>query len=126
MTSLNRHGEDIPDPGGDAGTWGTILNSVLQFFDQHTWIVKSVSNDYTPNKFEFVLVDASAADVQITCPTAADDVAFAVKKVSDSGNDVNIVTPNAETIDGQTSWTLNGPYVGETIFSDGTDYYFQP
>jgi hypothetical protein len=262
MTSLNRHGEDIPDPGGDAGAWGTILNNVLQFFDGHTWVTTTVTSDYTANNYEFVVADAGNNNIDITLPTPDDDIVVAIKavdtsnsltiktpgaetidgdtslslsltdavrfihsdgsnyqiatppdetvnhddlngfvsdehinhantditagnglsgggdisssrtidahkintvssdttvseneyllvdasggdrtitlpspstdlhciikKISDSGNVVNIVTPNAETIDGQTSWTLNSPYVGETIFSDGTDYYFQP
>lgn len=123
MTSLNRHGEDIPDPGGDAGSWGTILNSVLQFFDGRTWITRTTTSDDTPENYEFLLVDASNGDITITLPPVADDLNVVIKKISDSGNTVTIKTPNSETIDGQSTLTLSNPYVLEGVVSDGTDYY---
>lgn len=123
MTSLNRHGEDIPDPGGDAGVWDTILNNVLQFFDQHTWITRGASSDYTPSNYEVVLVDASGAPVTITLPPAETDLQVVIKKVDDTANVVTIASPNVETIEGESSLELHNQYVLERVTSDGTDYY---
>lgn len=121
MTSLNRHGEDIPDPGGDAGTWDTILNSVLQFFDQHTWITKTVTSDYTPSNYEFIAVDASGNAVDVTLPPPESDLVVAVKAIN-TNNSVTISTPNAETIDGASSLSLALTDSVRFIHSDGTDY----
>jgi len=123
MTSLNRHGEDIPDPGGDAGDWGTILNDTLQFFDGHTWITRSTTTNDTPENYEFLLVDAGNGDVTITLPNPQSDLNVVIKKISDSGNDVIIEPPSNQTIDGQNKRTLSNPYVLEGVVSDGADYY---
>jgi hypothetical protein len=55
-----------------------------------------------------VLVDATAADVNITLLSATDQEGkeFIIKKIDSSDNVVNILTTGAETIDGDASQTI--------------------
>lgn len=124
MTTTDRFGWDIPTVDGDAGQWGTILNNLIDDdIETHTWISKSVSSDTTLDNYNAALVDASGGAVTVTLPSPTTDMQVAVKKTDSSSNTVTIATPGSETIDGDSSRTLDTQYVSRTIVSDGTNYF---
>jgi hypothetical protein len=72
-----------------------------------------------------ILVNASAGDVTITLPEISelDSIWISIKKIDISWNIVNIVTPNSETIDNETSIDILAPYQSRSILSDWINYF---
>lgn len=71
-----------------------------------------------------VLVDAAAADVQLTLPAAVRwmDEIIRIKKMDSSGNRAKIVTTNSETIDGTLTVALAVQYTCVQLMSDGAQW----
>ena len=85
-----------------------------------------VSADYTITDTDFViLVDATAAPVTITLPTAVgrEGRIFEVKRVSSNANTVTLDGNGGETIDNSTEQIYSLPYVSLTVYSDGTEWW---
>lgn len=87
--------------------------------------VTTKSGAYTATAFDCViLVDASAAAVTISLPTASGNagLTYVIKKIDSSGNNVTIDPNGTETIDGATTVTLSSQYSYRMIVSDGTNW----
>lgn len=85
--------------------------------------VTTQSGNYTANKNDVVLADASGGAITVTLPSADSNIMVTVKKIDSSSNAVEIATPNSETIDGDTNRTITGQYISREITSDGTNYF---
>lgn len=88
--------------------------------------VTTVSTNYTALISDrVILVNASAGDVTITLPEISelDSIWISIKKIDISWNIVNIVTPNSETIDNETSIDILAPYQSRSILSDWINYF---
>lgn len=72
-----------------------------------------------------VLVDASAAPVTISLPTAASarNRQYTVKKVDSSANAVTVDPSGAETIDDAATLVISTQYTSRTFKSDGTEWW---
>ena len=75
--------------------------------------------------FTTILVDDTTSDRTITLPTAADNGnrQITVKNISDEGNKVIIDGEGAETIDGQTTFTLASKYDEVTVQCNGAAWF---
>lgn len=98
-------------------------NDTVRHVDAHTWLVTSQTSAYTASNYDAVLADVSGGGFSVTLPAASTDVHVIVKKTDSSSNQVTIATPNAETIDGQSSITLSTQFASRSIVSDGTNYF---
>jgi hypothetical protein len=85
-----------------------------------------VDADYTIKATDFVLlVDATAAPVTVTLPTAVgiEGRTYEVKRVSSNANTVTLVGDGSETIDESTEQIYTLPYVSLTVYSDGGNWW---
>ena len=87
--------------------------------------VVEISSDKNLSHGQFTLVDASGGDIDVTLPRPLNSSVVTVKKIDDTGNAVNVLTPNSETIDGQSSLSITSQYTSREIASDGDDYYIK-
>lgn len=87
--------------------------------------VVEISSDENLLHGEFALVDASKGEIDVTLPQPLNSSVVTVKKIDDTGNAVNILTPDSQTIDGQTPLTITSQYTSREIASDGDDYYIK-
>ena len=73
----------------------------------------------------FYIVDASAAPVVLTLPTAKDGYGLAlhVKKIDSSPNAVTIQPAGAELIDGAATLVINVQYVSKSFTSSGSAWW---
>lgn len=93
-------------------------------------VIKHVSkdNDYTASTDDVIIgVDTSGGAVTITLPSAG-AVAGKVYVIHDEGGDagtnaITIATEGSETIDGNSSATINSNYGTLRIYSDGTNFF---
>ena len=79
--------------------------------------------DHTAIDRQVVLADATNNVIDITLPSATDGQLVTVKKIDSSNNAVNILTPGAETIDGQSSITLTNQFAARETVSNGANYF---
>lgn len=100
----------------------------MPWYDFTTGITASA--EYTTNQTlssstQFVLADASAADMIITLPAAADNTrtVYTIKKMDSSSNKVTIDANGTETIDGEETIVLKSQYSYVTIVCDGTEWF---
>lgn len=72
-----------------------------------------------------VLGNAASSDVTYTLPATSDidSIGVRIKKIDNSGNSLILATPGAETIDGDTTYSLTTPDEDICVVSDGTNYY---
>jgi len=87
--------------------------------------VTTKSGAYTATTSDCViLVDASAAAVTISLPTASGNtgLTYVIKKIDSSGNNVTIDPNGSETIDGSSTVTLSSQYSYRMIVSDGSNW----
>ena len=71
-----------------------------------------------------VLINSTSESIEVTLPTAVGNGGkeFIFKRASGS-NDATINTYSSETIDGESSFTLDSLYVGVTLLSDNSNWY---
>lgn len=100
---------------------GTVTVDVTDTIGD-SYILTTVTSDYTASDNEIVLADASGGALTVTLPGPESDVRSVVKKI-DASNNVTVATPGSETIDGQSSLTLSSQYTSREITSDGTNYF---
>jgi len=77
-----------------------------------------VKADYSPNPFEFVIVDASSKAVTISLPTAGAYESIIVKKIDSTSNPVNIVPPSGKTVDNAAQISLTSPMSAVILVAD--------
>ena len=72
-----------------------------------------------------IFADASSGNVTITLPAASSTSGyrFYVKRIDSSGNTCNIARSSTDTIDGQTSVSLDLQYTSLTVVSNGSAWY---
>lgn len=87
--------------------------------------VVEISSDENLLHGEFALVDASEGDINVTLPQPLNSSVVTVKKIDNTGNAVNVLTPNSETIDGQSSLSITSQYTSREMASDGDNYYIK-
>ena len=82
--------------------------------------------DYTVTVADcFVSADCTTADVNLTLPTASAGTGriFYFKRTDGSGNNVLVTADGAETIDGNSNYTLTTQYQNVNVISDGTEWW---
>jgi len=101
-------------------------NSKLEWIPQAAaggYNVVKVTADYLASDRDCVLADASGGAITITLPTPSPGAEVIVKKIDSSTNVVTVSPSGTETIDGQSSWTLDTQYEAYHFISDGTNWY---
>lgn len=104
-----------------AGLTGGGSIDTSRTIDAHTTTVETT--DYTATETDIVLADASGGAMTVTLPAPSLDIDVHIKKIDASANDVTLATPGSETIDGDSTKSLNSQYLSLEITSDGSDYY---
>ena len=86
--------------------------------------IVSTSVNYTALIGDFVLVDATSGDITITLPTAvgADAKIIDLSKVDAGANKVIVQPDGAETINGNSTLTIQFQNSNATLFSDGSNW----
>jgi hypothetical protein len=127
----------LPTPGGDTGSWGTVLNGFLgvSLNSDGTMLPSAVAtaaekvsvqtSSYGPgaSQSEIVLANATSANLTITLPTAASNIFnYAVKKTDSSTHTVTLATTSSQTIDGGTTAVIKVQYACITVVSDGSNW----
>jgi len=85
-----------------------------------------VDGNYTiENTYDLVLFDCSTGNITATLPAVATNNGkmFMLKKIDSTGNQVKIVTPGTEVIDGEDEVILSLQWQYVTIVSDGVDWF---
>ena len=111
-----------------AGTNGQTLRlaSGLPAWNDATLATASKTSNYTITGSDVVIfANATSGNVTVTLPTAASfgGYRFYVKRTDGSGNTCSIARSGSDTIDGQTSVSLDTQYTSLTIISDGSAWY---
>lgn len=103
--------------GQEDFTWVTI---------SRTSTVINVSTNYTIDSDDYVvLVDATAAPITITLPSAsvAAQNEYNIKRINGGANKVTITASNGNLIDGLPSQIISYKYASITVVSDGQQWY---
>ena len=87
--------------------------------------IRTETGDYTIlNGNAIILVDASSGVVTITMPAVTlQNNYINIKKIDTTVNRVLIVTPGAETIDGDVEVDITAAYESLQIVSDGSNWF---
>ena len=85
----------------------------------------TVTSDYSvQEEDEFILADATTAELTVTLPTAVDcEGKFYQIKKKDSVNNVIVDGYGAETLDGDASLTISTQYTTVGLVSDGETWW---
>ena len=86
----------------------------------------TVTSDYEVElEDEYIFVDATGGDVEVTLPPAADTGSrrYTIKQIDADLNTVTVVGDSAETIDGDASIELSSDYLALSVVSDGTQWF---
>lgn len=105
--------------GSSAPTWDAIPPDALV-------APTSVSTDYTATTDdEVLLVDGSGASLTIRLfdATASSGDKILIKKIDSSTNSITIDGSSSQTIDGDTTTTLNTQYESLNLLSDGSNWH---
>lgn len=72
-----------------------------------------------------IFADATSGNITITLPVASGlaGYKFYIKRIDASANTCTVSRSSADTIDGQTSFTINQQYTSATVVSNGTAWY---
>ncbi len=91
-----------------------------------TMATSTKTSNYTISGTDVVVfANATSGNVTITLPTASSNAGyrFYVKRIDSSANTCTIARSGADTIDGQTSVSLDLQYMSLTVISDGSAWY---
>ncbi|HET9412141.1 MAG TPA: hypothetical protein VFO38_04820 [Candidatus Saccharimonadales bacterium] len=91
-----------------------------------TYATSTKTSNYTVSATDTVIfANATSGNVTITLPTASTSTGyrFYVKRIDNSGNTCTVARSSSDTIDGQTSISLDLQYTSLTIVSDGSAWY---
>jgi hypothetical protein len=83
----------------------------------------SADSPYSASNRDYILADASGGAITVTVPSPSSNSYIGIKKTDSSANVVTVQQNAAETIDGQTSITLEGQNEYVELVSDGTNWY---
>lgn len=111
-----------------AGSDGKTLRvaSGIPAWGDATLATSTKTSSYTITGTDVVVfANATSGSVTITLPTAASfsGYRFYVKRTDGSGNSCSISRSGSDTIDGQTSISLDAQYTSLTLISDGSAWY---
>ena len=87
--------------------------------------ISKTSNYILTNSDCFIAADASLSGFTLTLPTAIgiQGSSFTIKKIDSSSNIITINTTTSQTIDGDTSITIDIQYTSVTFISNGSNWY---
>ncbi len=111
-----------------AGSNGKTLRvaSGIPAWSDPTFATATKTSGYTITSTDTVIfANAATGNVTITLPTASANAGyrFYVKRIDSSANTCNISRSGSDTIDGQTSFSLDLQYTCLSIVSDGAAWY---
>jgi len=102
------------------------LSGGVPAWSDATLATATKSSSYTITGTDVVIfANAASGAVAITLPTAASFTGyrFYVKRTDSSGNSCSVARSGTDTIDGQTSISLDLQYTSLTLVSDGSAWY---
>lgn len=111
-----------------AGTSGKTLrvSGGLPAWSDATLATGTKTTNYTISGTDVVIfANATSGNVTITLPAASGNAGyrFYIKRIDGSANTCSISRSGADTIDGQTSFTLDIQYTSIEVISDGSAWY---
>lgn len=98
----------------------------LPVWSDATYATSTKTSNYTITGTDVVIfANATSGNVTITLPTASSNAGyrFYVKRIDSSGNTCSVARSGSDTIDGQTSMSLDLQYTCLTVVSDGSQWY---
>ncbi len=110
---------------GSAGQYLRVSGG-LPAWDDATMATATKTSSYTIAANDTVIfANASSGSVAITLPVASGlaGYRFYVKRLDNSGNSCSVARSGSDTIDGQTSISLDIQYTSLTLASDGSAWY---
>ncbi|HUD21063.1 MAG TPA: hypothetical protein VMQ44_03300 [Candidatus Saccharimonadales bacterium] len=120
----------LPTPGGDDGTWGTVLNDYLGVThgaDGTNLDIQNVAtktSDATLSSANtVVLADTTSGAVALTLPLASTLTGKIFRLKNTGTHTLTINRSGSNTIDGGTSAQLITKYSSIDLASDGTNWY---
>ena len=139
----------LPQPGGDSGNWGEILNAFLSIAHASDGSLKNGgvseqklsgevrskinavqtnveavarSSSYDAQSGDFVVGNASSLGFTVTLPEPSNGATVSVKKIDSSPNAI-IVMRSGVPIDDDISAAVNNRWQSQDFFADGTQWY---
>lgn len=114
-------------PVGGSGKTLRVASGVPVWSDADATLATSTkTSNYTITGTDVVVfANATSGNVTITLPTASSNAGyrFYIKRIDGSGNTCSIARSGSDTIDGQTSISLDIQYTSLTVVSDGGAWY---
>lgn len=90
------------------------------------WATSTKTSNYTVGSSDTVIfANATSGNVTITLPAASSlaGYRFYIKRVDGSANTCTVARTASDTIDGQTSFTIDQQYTAVMVVSDGSAWY---
>lgn len=111
-----------------AGSDGKTLRTSggLPAWSDVTYGTTTKTANYTVGATDTVVfADATSGNVTITLPAASGNAGyrFYIKRIDGSANTCTVSRSSSDTIDGQTSFTLDAQYTCVTVVSNGSAWY---
>ncbi|HUS26090.1 MAG TPA: hypothetical protein VMY99_01960 [Nevskiaceae bacterium] len=91
-----------------------------------TLATSTKTSNYTITGTDVIIfADATSGNVTITLPTASSNTGyrFYIKRIDNAGNTCTVARSGSDTIDGQTSLSLDLQYTSMTVVSNGSAWY---
>jgi hypothetical protein len=114
-------------PVGSSGKTLRVASGVPAWADADvTFATSTKTSNYTITGTDVVIfANATSGNVTITLPTASSNAGyrFYIKRIDGSGNTCSVARSGSDTIDGQTSISLDLQYTSLTVVSDGSAWY---
>ena len=91
---------------------------------------RSITSNYTVVLTDYyIAADSTGATIQVTLPSAASTLDGQTFVVKDEGgnadsNNITVLAPGSDQIDGQNSLVLKSPYASVQIYSNGTNKFY--
>lgn len=114
-------------PVGSTGKTLRVSSGLPAWSDADTTLATSTkTSNYTITGTDVVIfANATSGNVTITLPVAASNAGyrFYIKRIDGAGNTCSIMRSGSDTIDGQTTISLDLQYTSLTVVSDGSAWY---
>ena len=107
-----------------------FLNDILRINGGIKHERKFVNENYTVTTLDFFIgADSSNGILQITLPAASATLSGQTFVIKDEGgaaasNNITVVAPGSDTIDGINSVVLKSPYASIQLYCNGSNKYF--
>lgn len=118
-------GNFVQLPIGASGKTLRVSSGIPAWSDP-TFTTSTKTSNYTIGATDTVIfANATSGNVTITLPVASgvNGYRFYVKRIDSSGNTCAVARSSSDTIDGQTSISLDAQYTSLTLVSDGSAWY---